>query len=104
MKNYIIRLANGLTDLMKAKGLTNEKLAELSGVSPRTISNLRSGAIKDTGLNTVAAICDALNCSIDEMLDRDCCSVDESMMRRYHTLPAKEKKIAELILGDNEKE
>lgn len=104
MKNYIISLADFLGTLMKAKNITTEKLSELSGISVRTINNLRNGTVKDPNLSTIVALCDAVNCSIDEALDRDCCGIDETLMRKYHTLPARDKKIAELILSDEDTE
>lgn len=104
MKSVSERIADSLIRFMKAKNISVEKLAELSGVSTRSINKLRNGATKDPSVSTLIAICDVFNCSIDEIIERDCCSVDEKLMMNYHTLPEKEKKIAELILSDKSKE
>lgn len=102
--SFQINIAKTLSKFMKAKNLTVETLSELSGVSTRTINRLRSGVVADPKLGPIVAICDVINVSIDEMLDRDCCGIDETLMMNYHLLSERDKKIAELILSDDEKE
>ena len=89
---------------MEAKNITIEKLSELSGVAIGTIKRYKQGVVADPKLGPIIAICDVINVSIDEMLDRDCCGIDETLMMNYHLLCDRDKKIAELILSDNDKE
>lgn len=102
MTNIAETLATSLNTLMSAKKVTIEKLSELSGVSVRTIGKLRRANVKDPSLSTVIAICDALHCSIDEVLNRDVCNIDETMMLKYHSLPKRDKKIVDAVFNDKE--
>jgi transcriptional regulator with XRE-family HTH domain len=102
--DYVLNIAKSLSKFMTKKRLTVEKLSELSGVSTRTISRLRNGTLSNPKLDAIVAICDVINVSVDEMLDRDCCGIDETMMMNYHLLPERDKKIAELLLSDNDLE
>ncbi len=60
-----------LDDIKKRKkeqGLTNEALAERSGISVGTLNKLLSGASSDPKLSTLIPLASALGCSLDEML------------------------------------
>lgn len=89
---------------MTAQKVTSEKLSELSGISVRTIGKLRNAKVKDPSLSTVIALCDVLHCSLDEVLNRTVCDIDESMMLKYHTLPKRDKKIVDAVLSDKKGE
>lgn len=102
--HYTKNIAKTLNRFMKAKKITAEKLSELSGVAVGTINRYRQGVVADPQLGPIIAICDVINISIDEMLDRDCCSIDETLMMNYHLLAERDKKIADLLLGDDNKE
>ncbi len=52
----------------KEQGLTNEALAERSGISVGTLNKLLSGASADPKLSTLMPLAAALGCSLDEML------------------------------------
>ncbi len=54
----------------KEKGLTNEALAERSGISVGTLNKLLSGASADPKLSTLLPLSSALGCSLDEMLGK----------------------------------
>ena len=56
--------------LKKEKNLTNETLAERSGISLGTINKLFSGASADPKFSTLCALSDAFGVSIDEMMGR----------------------------------
>lgn len=104
LNHYTQSIAKTINRFMRAKKLTTEKLSELSGVTVSTINRYRQGVVADPQLGPIIAICDVINISIDEMLDRDCCGIDETLMMNYHLLSDRDKKIAELILSDNDKE
>lgn len=59
-----------LIALMKEKGLSDEKLAALSGVSEKTIQAIRLGKYWPR-LDSVLLICHALNCSVDYLFPID---------------------------------
>lgn len=101
LNHYTQSIAKTINRFMKAKKLTTEKLSELSGVTVSTINRYRQGVVADPQLGPIIAICDVINISIDEMLDRDCCGIDETLMMNYHLLSDRDKKIAELILSDD---
>lgn len=104
LNHYTESFAKALNTFMDVRKITIEKLSELSGVPIRTINRYKAGVVADPKLGPIIAICDVINVSIDEMLDRDCCGIDETLMMNYHLLSDRDKKIAELILSDDNKE
>lgn len=56
--------------IKKEKNLTNEALAEMSGISIGTLNKLLSGASADPKFSTLCALSQALGVSIDEMTGR----------------------------------
>lgn len=60
-------LMNRLRELREQKGLSQEKLAELIGVSHSTIQRLESGGMKMTD-EYLAALSDALHCHPAEII------------------------------------
>lgn len=56
-----------ITLLRRSKGLTQEKLAELSNLSVRTIQRLEAG--DDSSLETLRLVANALNVSVNELFD-----------------------------------
>lgn len=66
-KNYKSKLAT----LRKSRGLTNKQLAEITGISSRTIENFehRPELIKNTAVKFTYALSKALGVSIAEIID-----------------------------------
>lgn len=62
-------VSDKITELKKQKGLTNAKLAELSGVPLGTVSKIVSGQTKDPQIGALVAIANALDCSIEDFVD-----------------------------------
>lgn len=56
-----------ITLIRKSKGLTQEKLAELSHLSVRTIQRLEAG--DDSSLETLRLVANALNVSVTELFE-----------------------------------
>lgn len=56
-----------IADLRKQKGLTQEKLADISGLNVRTIQRLESG--EDASLETLRSIAVALNVEVVELFE-----------------------------------
>lgn len=55
-----------INKLKKQKGLTNEDLSTLSGVPKGTIDKITAGTTKDPKLETLKAIAQVLNCSLND--------------------------------------
>ena len=51
--------------LKKEKGITNEALAEATGIPLGTLGKLLSGYTEEPKLSTAVAIADALGCSLE---------------------------------------
>ena len=56
-----------IEDARKNKGLTQNELAELSGVSRTIISGLESGRIKNTTAGTLVKIASALKVNVEDI-------------------------------------
>lgn len=61
---------SNIKKLKKEQNLTNEALAERSGISLGTINKLFAGASSDPKYSTLCALSDAFGVSIDEMMGR----------------------------------
>lgn len=59
-----------LVKLRKEKGWSQEKLAVESGISYNTIIKIERGGIKNSKIETIIKLVDALGVSIDELLGR----------------------------------
>lgn len=58
-----------INKLKKEKGLTNETLADLSGVPKSTVAKIASGITKNPSLDALQAIAKVLGCSLDDFGD-----------------------------------
>ena len=59
-----------LARIRKEKGLSQEKLSEVSGVSRVTIARFETG-VSSPKLQTLKRLADALKVPIDELIDRE---------------------------------
>lgn len=79
-----------INKLKKEKGLTNETLADLSGVPKSTVAKIASGITKNPSLDALQAIAKVLGCSLDDFGDnkRDNAFTPEelSLVRKYRRL------------------
>ena len=57
--------------LRTKKGLTQEKFAELSGLSVNFISKLERGQMDNISITNIIKICNAMNISISELVNDD---------------------------------
>ncbi len=55
--------------LRKASRMTIEELAFESGIPISTVQKISSGITRNPGIETMAALADALDCSLDELVD-----------------------------------
>ena len=58
-----------LDEIMLKRNISNTELAGWSGVRPNTISDMRKGGAKAIRLETLDAICSAMNCQVAELLE-----------------------------------
>ena len=63
-----IPLASRIKDIKNRKNLTNQELADLSGVTLSNISKLLAGYTKYPAVDTVAKVASALDVSIDYLV------------------------------------
>ena len=59
-----------LTSIRKQKGWSQEKLAQEAGISYNTLIKIERRGIKNPKIETVVKLANALNISIDELVDR----------------------------------
>lgn len=65
MKTIIVRL-----DVMLAlRKMRSKELAERIGITEANLSLLRNGKVKGVRFDTLAALCEALNCTPGDLLD-----------------------------------
>ena len=62
-------MATNLRPLREARGLTQYRLAKMSGVPQSTIWRIEAGE-QDPGGSIAVALSDALECSLDAFFDR----------------------------------
>ena len=58
-----------LDDLLADRGMTLTRLAELVGVSLVNLSVLKNDRARAVRFSTLTAICDALDCSVGDLLE-----------------------------------
>lgn len=61
---------NAIAELRKALGLSQAELSRRSGIKQQTICMLETGKRKTPRLDTAAKLAAALNCTVDELLQK----------------------------------
>jgi putative transcriptional regulator len=59
-----------LKQVREMRGLSQYELAQRSGMSPQNIQKLEQGRAKGVQLDTLDALCEALECCVQELLVR----------------------------------
>ncbi len=62
------KLGETIRELRIEKGLTQEKLAELADVDPKTVIQIEGGKRKNPTLNTLSKMADIFGVSLDKLL------------------------------------
>ncbi len=92
--------------LRKQAGLTNEQLAEQSGVPLGTLTKITTGITKDPKLETLKAIARVLNCSLEafddftnrNQIDNIILSEEEkAIIKNYRELPHMQQAVRVLL-------
>lgn len=63
-------ISDSLRRLRKARGLTQQRLAEKAGVSMIVVTKIEQGTTKDPAMSSLVKMADVLDVSIDELIDR----------------------------------
>ena len=58
---------NNLSEVRKDKGLTQEELAEKSGICRVTIANIERGAVTNLKISTMLSLANALDSTVEEI-------------------------------------
>ena len=95
-----------LIERKREKGLTNEELAELSGVPFSTVAKVMAGRTRDPKFETVSALAHVLGCSLSELDDdaspalRVLPSMSErTLLEHYRALDKLGRKAVDAIAG-----
>lgn len=57
-----------LKEVLKEKNITGKQLAEMINITPANMSILVSGKAKAIRFSTLEAICEALDCQVEDLL------------------------------------
>lgn len=60
-----------LDELLESRGMTLTRLSEVVGVSVVNLSVLKNDRARAIRFSTLTAICDALDCTVGELLERE---------------------------------
>ena len=63
-------LASRINEIRKSKNLSVDELCERSGIPKGTLSTITAGITTSPTLDTVRAIANALNCTLDDLDDK----------------------------------
>ena len=85
--------------IKKEKGLTNDALSELSGISLGTLNKLLSGATEDPKLSTLLSLKDALGVSLDKLLGIDGAEMDAELRAKYASLDRAGRETVDYIIN-----
>ena len=58
-----------IISLMKEKGFTTQSLAQMIGIAPNNLSNIIHNNVREVKLETLAKLCQALNCNPGDILE-----------------------------------
>jgi len=68
MLKAISIIAKNIKKYREKKGISQDKLSKLAGITLHTITKIESGATPDPRIETVKKIADALGVSIDDLM------------------------------------
>jgi len=68
MSKEISIIAKNIKKYREKKGISQDKLSKLAGITLHTITKIESGATPDPRIQTVKRIADALGVSVDDLI------------------------------------
>lgn len=90
-----------INERKRALNLTNQKIAEQTGITLSTLDKITSGANTNPKLDTMKALARVLNCSIDDFTDERSQSLDSdelNLIDRYRALDDYGKAFIRLVI------
>lgn len=96
-----------INELKKAKGLTNKKLAEMTGISISSLDKITAGDNTNPKFATIKLICDALGCTLDDLSDNNHSAkannhnslAEEAILTKYRALDYFGRKAVDELLN-----
>lgn len=68
MSKNISIIAKNIKKFREKKGISQDKLSKLAGITLHTITKIESGATPDPRIETVKKIAEALGVSVDDLI------------------------------------
>jgi len=68
MSKEISTIAKNIKKYREKKGISQDKLSKLAGITLHTITKIESGATPDPRIETVKKIANALGISVDDLI------------------------------------
>ena len=68
MSKEISTIAKNIKKYREKKGISQDKLSKLAGITLHTITKIESGATPDPRIETVKKIANALGVSVDDLI------------------------------------
>ena len=96
----VIKIEN-INSLKKIKGMTNEQISKISGISLSTIDKITAGITPDPKISTVKAIVNAMGYTLNDLDDINvslASQQDAALLERFHKLDDYGKKAVESVL------
>lgn len=92
-----------INEYKKAKGFTNKKISELTGISISSLDKITSGENSNPKLETIKLICNVLGCSINDLVESNNVQsifneLEQRMVQKYRTLDAYGKQAIDGLL------
>ena len=90
-----------INERKRALNLTNQKIAEQTGITLSTLDKITSGVNTNPKLDTMKALARVLNCSIDDFTDEHSQSLDSdelNLIDRYRALDDYGKAFNRLVI------
>jgi len=69
MSKEMSTIAKNIKKYRAKRGISQDKLSKLAGITLHTITKIESGATPDPRIETVKKIADALGVSIDDLME-----------------------------------
>lgn len=91
-----------INEYKKAKGLTNKKISNMTGISLSSLDKITSGENSNPKLETVRLICKALECSLDDLISNNTSATfnvyEQTIIKKYRTLDTHGKDMVDTVL------
>lgn len=83
-----------INEFKKARGLTNKKISEMTGISISSLDKITAGDNINPKFETIKLICNALGCTLNDLADNNNSliiknpnnPVEENLIKKYRVL------------------